>query len=52
MHRWRLETPLREKNPGSQFTRSVNRVGSAAFEPSGNLRVVYIETLQPTDPPR
>jgi hypothetical protein len=52
MHWWLLETPLREKNPGSRFTPGLNEVGCALLESSGILRVRNIETFHLTDPPR
>jgi hypothetical protein len=52
MHWCLLETPLREKNPGLQFTAGLSEIGWALFEPSGILRIRKIETLHLTGPPR
>ena len=52
MHWWLLETPLREKSLGSQFTAGLNEVGRALLEPSRILRVRKTGTLHLTDPPR
>jgi hypothetical protein len=52
MHWWLLETPLREKNPGSQFTPGLNEVGWPLLEPSGILCVRKIGNLHLTDPRR
>ena len=52
MHRRLLETPLRERTLRQWCTFSVDRIGELMVEMPGIHRVLVIETLHPTDPPR
>jgi len=52
MHGWLLETPLGERIPCSWCALSLEGIGEILVEMSGIHRVLVIETLYPTDPPR
>ncbi len=52
MHGWLLKTPLRDGVLRSWYTLGKERIGKLMVEMPGIHRVLVIETLHPTEPPR
>jgi hypothetical protein len=52
MHGWLLQTPLRERTLRQWCTLSLDRIDKPVAEMPGLHRVLVIDSLHRTDPPR